>query len=95
VSRVLDSTSLPRLVQRQLVAVLLEFLAQLLVHGAVAAAELLDGVLRLGLEVRLAPVQVVEAARHLARDLHVRDLVLAHRHERRLVSRMSAVCSSG
>ena len=74
-----------RLLQRELVAVLLEFLAQLLVHGAVAAAELLDGVLGLGLELRLAAIEMVEAARDFARDLHVRHLVFAHRHERRPV----------
>jgi hypothetical protein len=36
-------------------------------------------------EVRRAAVEVVEAARHLARQLHVRGLVLAHRHEGGLV----------
>jgi hypothetical protein len=45
-------------------------------------AHLLDGRFCERLEVRLAAVQVVEAARDLARDLDVRRLVLADRHER-------------
>ena len=76
---------LARLLERQLIAVFLKLLAQLLVHRAVAAAESLDGVLGLRLEVRLAAVQMIETPRHFASDLHVRDLVFAHRHEGRAV----------
>ncbi len=66
--------------QRLLVTGLLELAAQLLVGGGVASPEALHGALRLGLEVRLTAVEVVEAPRGLAAELHVRHLVLAHRH---------------
>ncbi len=59
------------------IAGLLELAAQLLVGRAVASTEALDRALRLLLEVRLAAVQVVEAPGGLARQLDVRDLILA------------------
>jgi hypothetical protein len=55
--------------------------AQLAVQLGVLLAHLLDRRLGLLLEVRLAAVDVVEAARDLAGQLDVRDLVLAHRHQ--------------
>ena len=67
--------------QRLGVAGLLELAAQLAVGGGVAPPQALDRLLGLGLEVRLTPVQVVEASRGLARELHVRHLVLPDRHE--------------
>ena len=70
-----------RALQRLGVAGLLELAAQLPVVGGVAAAEALHRALGLRLEVRLAPVEMIEAPRGLARQLHVRHLVLADRHE--------------
>src|SRR6202043_3238710 len=69
-----------RALQRFRVAGLLELAAQLPVGGGVAPAEALHGALRLRLEVRLAPVGGVEAPRGFAGELHMRPLVLAHRH---------------
>jgi hypothetical protein len=62
------------------VTALLESAPQLPVVTAVAAAETLHRTLGLGLEVGLAPVEMVEAPRGLACQLHVRHLVLADRH---------------
>src|SRR5580704_6369504 len=67
--------------QRLLVAGLLELAAQLFVGGAVATPQALHRALGLGLEVRLLAIDVVEAPRGLARELHVRHLVLPHWHE--------------
>ena len=83
-----------RALQRLGVAALLEPAPQLAVVAAVAAAETLHGALGLGLEVRLAAVEMVEAPRGLARQLDVRNLVLAHRHVGGPVHQ-SALCSSG
>src|SRR6266480_2975844 len=66
--------------QRFLFAGLLELAAQLPVGGGVASPETLHRALRLRLEVRLTPVEVVEAPRGFAGELHVRHLILAHRH---------------
>jgi len=68
--------------QRFGVAALLEFLAQLAVGSAVAPAEALHRALGLRFEVGLAAIQMVEAARGLARQLDVRHLVLTDRHVR-------------
>ncbi len=54
--------------------------AQFLVELGALAAQLLHRLLRLVLEARLAAVEVIEAARDLARELDVRHLILAHRH---------------
>src|SRR5579872_3834601 len=62
------------------VASLLELAPQLPVVAGVARAETLHGELRPRLEVRLAPVKVVEAPRGLPRELDVRHLILAHRN---------------
>ncbi len=70
---------------RLLVAFFLINPAQLLVASTVAAAETLDRLLDLRFEVRLAAVDVIEAPRDFARDLDMRDLVLADRHVRSLV----------
>ena len=67
------------------VALFLVLLAQRPVHRGVARSEALDRLLGLLLELRLAAVDVVEAARDLARDLDVRHLVLAHRDVLRAV----------
>src|SRR5207249_12167044 len=48
--------------------------------GRTASAESLYRPLSLLFEVGLAPVQVIEASRGLARELDMRNLVLAHRH---------------
>ena len=80
VMRLLLCTSACARCERLGVAALLELAAQLAVDGGVAPAQALDGALGLGLEFRLAAVEVVEAPRDLARDLHVRHLVLADRH---------------
>src|SRR5437762_930884 len=66
--------------QRFPFAALLELAAQLPVGGGIASPQALHRALRLHLEVRLAPVEVVEAPRGFAAELHVRHLVLAHRH---------------
>ncbi len=63
----------------------LEATAQVGVQPGVLRAEVLERALHFGLEVGLTAVDVVEAARDLAGDLHVRDLVLADRHEHRPV----------
>src|SRR6266849_3770784 len=62
------------------VSLLLKLLAQGAVHGGVARTQALDGFLGLLFELRLAAVDVIEAPGHLAGDLHVCNLVLAHRH---------------
>ena len=62
-----------------------EPISQLPVVAAVAATEALHGALGLGLEVGLAPVEMVEAPRGLAGELDVRHLVLTHRHVGRAV----------
>ena len=64
---------------------LLEAPAQLPIERDVATAQLLDGALCLLLEIRLAAIEVIEASSDLARDLHVRDLILADGHEGRTV----------
>ncbi len=74
-----------RLGERLAVALFLIVLAQRPVHGGIARAEALDGLLGLLLELRLAAVDVIEAARDLARDLDVRHLILADRHVLRAV----------
>ena len=74
-----------RLFERFVVAFLLIRDAQLVIQLRALAAELLRGFHRLFLEARLAAVQVVEAARDLARHLDVRHLILADRHERRAI----------
>ena len=51
----------------------------------IARPQALDRLLDLLLELRLAAVDVIEAARDLARDLDVRHLVLADRHVLRAV----------
>ena len=73
------------MVERLLLALLLVALAQVAVERRVLRAEVLHGALGLGLEIRLAAEDEVEAARDLARDLDVRDLVFAHRHVHRPV----------
>ncbi len=71
--------------QRIVAAVLLERLAGGLEGLRAVLAELLDDRLCQRIEVRLAAVQVVEAARHFTREFDVRALVFADRNERRLV----------
>src|SRR2546429_7400759 len=66
--------------QRFPFAALLELAAQLPVGGGIASPEALHRALRLRLEVRFTPVEVVEAPRGFAAELHVRHLVLAHGH---------------
>ena len=80
VSRAPDSIIVRAWASDSGIPLLLEFPAQLPVVRGVAGAEALDGALDLGLEIRLATIDIVEAARDLARDLDVRDLVLADRH---------------
>ena len=71
--------------ERLLVALLLVSLAQVAVQRRVLRAEVLHRALGLGLEIGLAAVDEIEAARDLARDLDVRDLVLADGHVHRPV----------
>ena len=76
---------LPRRFERFLVALFLKRRAQLLVALGALRAKLLDRGLRFFLEPGLAPVDVIEAARELAHELHVRDLILADRHHIRAI----------
>ena len=63
-----------------LVAILLETRAQMFERPLILATELGDRLLRLFLVAWFASIHVVEAARQFARDLNMRDLVLADRH---------------
>ena len=69
-----------RPLQRLRIPALEELRAQLVEQARLLRPDLAYRFARLLLESRLAPEHVVEAPRDLARDLHVRDLVLAHRH---------------
>ena len=71
--------------QRVGVSLLLESAPELAVELRVLLPHLPDGGLGLLLEARLPPVDVVEPPRNLARQLDVRDLVLAHRDQPRPV----------
>jgi hypothetical protein len=83
--RVLLSTSARARSTAGLIAGFLEFAPQLPIQRDVAPTELFDGAFGLLIEIRLAAIEMVEAARDLARDFHVRGLVLAHRHQARPV----------
>src|SRR5690349_19690931 len=76
----------PRTLERLRVAALLILAAQLPISRRVAAAKVLHGELRLRLEIRLASVEMIEAARDLARDLDMGCLILTHRHIVRAVN---------
>lgn len=73
------------LFERLVVAFLLIRDAQFVIQLRALAAELLRGFERLLFEVRLLAVEIVEAARDLARHFDVRHLVFADRHQRRAI----------
>jgi len=68
------------------VATLLIGIAHFLIERAALAAQFLDGGLGLFLETRFLAVDMVEAARDLAREFDVRNLVFADRYLSRLVN---------
>src|SRR5690606_31955540 len=70
----------PSGLQRLDVALLLEALAQAAVELGALATELEDRRLGLLFEARLAAIQVVEAARHVAGEFHVWQLIGTDRH---------------
>src|SRR6185295_3754339 len=78
VLRLLDQSARRR--ERFGVAFLEKFRAQLAVEARALGAQLLDRGFRLFLEARIAPEYVIEAARDLAREFDVWDLVLADGH---------------
>ncbi len=69
-----------RALDRRLLAVLLKTRAQFLVAASPFRPQLAHCLASFFFETRLAPIEVVEAARDFARKLDMRHLILTHRH---------------
>ena len=73
------------LFQRRGLALFLIIAPQAMVKTGVLFAHFFERRLHPLLKIRLAAIEMIEAARHLARQFHMRDLILAHGHMAGLV----------